>query len=153
MPMPEACVEANRVSQAIDSTVQPKSLQERLTYKAFVRRDDIPVRASPSLEFEWIALSLSVGVVEYADAPSRVSAIWLRKLRQKKVLRDKFWAESWSYYMENRLSLELRAEVKAPAKRKGAASKSDDLVQSSIERMSPKKTGQAETPNLGQAIG
>ena len=124
MPITDAARAALAASQAIDPTlVQPR--KDRVAYRAFMQRDDVPVRTSPTAEVEWMAFNLSIRDVDYAKAPSKVAATWLRRLRLKKSLKDKFWSDTWTYYIENRLSLELRAAA-PPARKRGTAVQSED---------------------------
>ena len=132
--------DAHKLAQAIDRTGPlPISLQERLSYKSFMDREDVPDRCSPTLELEWVAfVLLRREQVDYGKAPSKVAAAWMRKLRTKgsNGLRVKFWTDSWSYYIESRLGLELRSEApKAASRKRGVAVKSDESVRSSIEGM------------------
>jgi len=136
----QAARDAHRLAQAIDRTGPlPISLEERLSYKRFMARDDVPVRCSPTLELEWVAFVMLLREgVDYEGAPSKVAASWLRKLRAKGsgVLRSKFWTDSWQYYIESRLGLELRSEApRAAIRKRGAAVKTDESVRSSIEGM------------------
>jgi hypothetical protein len=111
----EATRAAQIASQAIDPTLfRHPTLKERLDYKRFMDCEDVPVRVSPTIELEWVAFKLlRGGEVNYEEAPSKVAASWLRKLRYKrsKALKDKFWAETWPGYIDCRLGLELRSEV------------------------------------------
>lgn len=138
--MPEACVAAQRASQAIDSTLdRPKSAKERTAYYGFMRRDDVPAHASPTLEIEWLAFSLSVKEPDYNTAPSKVAATWLRRMRLKGAERTRFWNEMWPYFMENRVALELKSANPLPSKKKAVkGAKSDEDVQAGIEKMSQK---------------
>ena len=95
-------------NQAADCTLSPVA-PDRARYRKLMQRDDVEIRCSPTLEVEWLAFRLSVRDPEYETAPSKLAATWLRQLRMKKDLRAKFWTDTWPYYMENRLSLELRA--------------------------------------------
>jgi hypothetical protein len=138
MAFTEAAREAFRASQAEHCTlVHPK--RDRVAYWAYVARDDIPARVSPTVEVEWVAYNLPIGVVDYGLAPSRVAAIWIRRLRLNKALKDKFWSDTWPYYMENRLALELRAAA-PPARKRGAVqvSESNALLQASIDQFKKK---------------
>lgn len=99
-------------------------------YDTLMERDDIPMTASPSVEIQWVAFKVpKPNFVKdparkaemcrkiWEDAPSKVAATWLRQLRLKKNLQTKFWTDTWPYYMENRLALELRAAAPPPVKR------------------------------------
>jgi len=133
--MPDGCMAAQRASQAIDPTLQPNTLKERLAYFAFMRRDDIPVHSSPTAEIEWLAFALSVPSPSYDNAPSKVAGTWLRRLRLKGAERTKFWNEMWPYFMESRVGLELKASAPPTARKLARGTKSDEDVQGAIEKM------------------
>jgi hypothetical protein len=132
--MPEAAVEAFAVNQAVDPTLSTaRSRLERLQYKRFMRRDDVPARTTPTKENEWVGFTLSVRDIDYDSAPSKAAGTWLRQIRLSKALKDKFWSDSWTYLMQTGLSLELRADAPLPRKRKSVKSEGADLAQSSID--------------------
>lgn len=106
-------------------------------YEALMASTEIPATASPSEEIQWVAFFMARPCGVWWDTtPSKAAATWMRRLRLKRSLRDKFWQDSWTYYMESRLSLELKAgappAAKVTAKRTG---KSDEDLAGQIERM------------------
>src|SRR3990172_6216808 len=115
MPITEASREALRLLKLVQPTIiHPQN--DLGFYDALMACDEVPATASPSLEIQWIAFNVpkSNGTPErcrgiWSGAPSKVAATWLRQLRLKRNLQAKFWTDTWPYYMENRLSLELRA--------------------------------------------
>ena len=134
MPMPEACLAAARIANEANPTFDnPK--KDRWKYVGVMGRDDVPVRVSPTVEVEWVAFSLSKLEPEYSSAPSKVAATWLRRLRLNKALKAKFWDEIWHYYIESRLSLELKAGAPPSAKKVARGGKTDAEVQGSIDKM------------------
>jgi len=119
-------------------------------YDALMARDDIPATTSPSLEIQWLSFKIPLpnGTSEslraiWDDAPSKVAATWLRQLRMKSKLQARFWTDTWPYYMENRLALELRAA--APPSRKRGQVKAGDgggVVQESIDQFKKKASSE-----------
>lgn len=140
MPMPEACIAAAKIANAIAPQLDPPK-RDRWKYVAVMNNDAVPLRTSPTVEIEWLAFSLSKTEPEYKTAPSKIAATWLRRLRLKKVLKDKFWSDTWPYYMENRLAIELRAVGPKPKSAKSVGQKSNSEMADSIDRMTgPKAT-------------
>lgn len=141
MPITEACREASRALKL----VQPVAIVPRndlAFYDSLMTRDDVSVSVSPSLEVQWVAFNIAISTEDkdrcermWRTAPSKVAATWMRQLRMSKKLKDKFWADTWPYYIENRLALELRAGAPPAAKRVLRGGKTDGDVQASIERM------------------
>ena len=135
-----ACREASKASMAIDSTLQQSGRLDRLAFRAAMEPGVLPDDASASVEFRWMAVQLVMNVhdVPYETAPSKAAAAWIRRMRWKsgKSLKDRFWEESWPFYMDSRLALELKTSVPAAAKKAaGKGGKTDGDVQSQIERM------------------
>jgi hypothetical protein len=115
---------------------------DRALHEAVMANPDVPLTASPSLEIQWIAFNVDIPDADWRSVPSKVAAQWLRKLRIQvsgKPLRVKFWTDTWPFYMESRLGLELKAERVVPSKKKGAAVRTDESVQDSIDGMTGKK--------------
>jgi hypothetical protein len=122
-----------------------------MQYKRFMSRDDVPARTTPTKEFEWVGFTLSVREINYDSAPSKAAGTWLRQIRLSKALKDKFWADSWSYLMQTGLSLELRAEAPPARKRKSAKAEGADLAQASIDGFKRSDGGNGKAADAGQS--
>ena len=141
MPITEATTAALEASRASD----PWGARgpDRMIFRKAIQSGLLPPAAAASDEFRWIAVQLTMNMrdVPYETAPSMGAAAWLRRMRWKsgKSLKVKFWEESWPFYMDSRLSLELKAEMVpasvVPSRKKAVAGRSDDEVQASIQRM------------------
>jgi hypothetical protein len=119
MPITEATRAALRFNQALDPTT-PQPKLDRLTFRTAVQSGLLSYDAPAVEEIKWVALNLVMNHrdVPYDTAPSVSAAAWLRRMRWSsgKALKEKFWNDTWQFYIESKLGLELKADAprKAP---------------------------------------
>jgi len=126
MPITEASKQALRALKLVQPTmIHPQN--DLGYYDALMASGDVPDTASPSQEVKWVAFKVPLpnGTPDrlraiWGDAPSKVAATWLRQLRKNSKLQAKFWTDTWPYYIESRLALELKAGVQRGGKVSGS---------------------------------
>lgn len=146
MPITEQAKEALRASMKAQPTiVHPQN--DLGYYDALLARNDLPATVSASEEIQWIAFNLGTSTEDkvllrsrWESAPSKVAATWLRRLRMKGEWQEKFWTDTWPFYIESRLSLELKAGSPPAAKKRGRAEVGDGglALQASIDQFKRK---------------
>lgn len=136
MPISDASREGLAAARASDPWGEHQGT-DRITFRRAVQSGLLPAAAAASDEFRWIAVQLVMNMreVPYDTAPSMGAAAWLRRMRWRsgKALKERFWEESWPFYMDSRLSLELKVSAPPVPKRRAAKSEGVDLARSSID--------------------
>jgi len=99
--------------------VQPTLIQPQNDLAFFLnvmRRDDLPDTSEPERETLWVAFWMTVPMdqSEWNRAPSKAAARWIREIRLNNDLRNKFWGETWTGYMNRRLAITLPSTTVVP---------------------------------------